>query len=71
VATKQYLTMQEAADELGVTRFTISRLVRSGTLASYASPLNRRQKLVKREDLEALREPVRLESEGEMGKAVA
>jgi excisionase family DNA binding protein len=71
MATKDYLTMQEAADELGVTRFTISRLVRAGTLASYASPLNRRQKLVKREDVEALREPVPLNPVDEMGKAVA
>jgi excisionase family DNA binding protein len=71
MATKNYLTMQEAADELGVTRFTISRLVRAGTLAAYASPLNRRQKLVKREDIEALREPVPLEPPAEMGKAVA
>ena len=71
MATKDYLTMQEAAEVLGVTRFTISRLVRDGVLASYVSPLNRRQKLVKRADVEALREPVPVEPARDTGKAAA
>jgi excisionase family DNA binding protein len=71
MTTKDYLTVQEAAEVLGVTRFTVSRLVREGVLASYVSPLNRRQKLVKRDDIEALREPVPVKPARDSGKAAA
>lgn len=64
-----YLTMQKAAEHLGVSYWTVYRLVKAGTLRTYASPVNRRVKLVRRADLEALRQP-RLIADAE-GKAAA
>jgi len=62
VATVDFVTLTEAADELGVSRFKMSRLIRDGELRAYVSPLNRKQKLVRRRDLEALREPVEVDA---------
>ena len=56
-----FVTLVEAADELGVSRFKISRLIRDGELRAYVSPLNRKQKLVRRGDLAALKKPVPVE----------
>ncbi len=57
-----FVTLTEAAEELGVWRFKMSRLSRDGELRTFVSPLNRKQKLVRRGDLEALREPVEVET---------
>ena len=62
MATVDFVTLTEAADELGVSRFKMSRLIRDGELRAYVSPLNRKQKLVRRRDLEALREPVEVDA---------
>ncbi len=40
----------------------MSRLIRYGALRCYVSPLNRKQKLVRRRDLDALREPVEVDT---------
>ena len=60
MATDDFVTLVEAAEELGVSRFKVSRLIRDGELRAYVSPLNRKQKLVRRGDLEGLKEPVEL-----------
>ena len=53
-----YVTMGEAEKLLGVSRFKLWQLVREGVLPTFVSPLDRRQKLVRREDLDRLHEPV-------------
>jgi excisionase family DNA binding protein len=67
MTTSEFLTLTEAAEELGVSRFKMSRLIRDGELQVFVSPLNRRQKLVRRGDLAPLKEPMPVE--GGMGKA--
>jgi excisionase family DNA binding protein len=64
-----FLTLQQAADLMGVHRITVWRLVRAGKLRTYRSQANRRVKLVKRADVEALMRP-RLIEDTE-GKAAA
>lgn len=49
-----YLTVQQAAELMGIHRITVWRLVRAGKLQTYQSEINRRVKLVKRADLEEM-----------------
>ena len=60
----QYVTMTEAQAILGVSRFKIWQLVKDGRLPTFQSELDRRQKLIRRNDLDALREPRELEPRG-------
>ncbi len=46
--------MREAARILGVSNAKIWRLVRDGVLATSQNPLDRREKLIRRDDLERL-----------------
>jgi len=71
MSTHEFLDVGQAAELLDVTRFTISRLIRAGELTAYVSPLNRRKKLLRREDVEALRQPVPVEQEGSKKAAAA
>jgi excisionase family DNA binding protein len=71
MSTNEFLDVEQAAELLGVTRFTISRLIRAGELPTYVSPLNRRKKLLRREDVEALRQPVPIEPEDTKKAAAA
>jgi excisionase family DNA binding protein len=64
-----FVSMQQAADLMGVSYWTVYRLVKAGKLPTYRSPLNRRVKLVKRSDLAALMTPTPIEPEE--GKAAA
>ena len=50
----EYLTIQEAAEALGVSRWRMWNLVKSGELEAITSPLDRRVKLVRREDVDRL-----------------
>ncbi len=52
-----FVTMREAQDVLGVSSFTIWRMVRDGELTAYQSRTDRRKKLIRRADLEALKQP--------------
>src|SRR5215213_8209138 len=52
-----FVTMREAAEILGVSKFTMWRLVRDGELAAYRSGSDKREKLVKRADVEAYKAP--------------
>jgi excisionase family DNA binding protein len=56
-ALDDFLTLQQAADLMRVHRITVWRLVRDGKLRMYQSETNRRVKLVKRADVEALMRP--------------
>ena len=53
----KYLSLSEAAKYLGVSRVTVWRRIRDGTLASYQASTSRREKLVRRRDLDELRRP--------------
>jgi excisionase family DNA binding protein len=53
----EYLSLQEAADLMGVSRFKIWRLVREGKLETFESERDRRERLVRRTDIEALIRP--------------
>lgn len=52
---EEYVTVGEARVMLGVSKMTMSRLIREGTLKAEQDPLNLRVKLIKRSDVEALR----------------
>ena len=54
---EEYLTLQQAADLMGVSRFKLWRLVRDGKLTAHVSERDRREKLVRRADVEALMQP--------------
>jgi excisionase family DNA binding protein len=48
------VTMREAAALLGISNTKIWRLVRDGVLTATINPLDRREKLIRREDIEQL-----------------
>jgi hypothetical protein len=50
----ELITLTAARNILGVSRTKIWRLVREGTLIVYSNPLDKREKLVKRSQVEAL-----------------
>ncbi len=52
---KDYMTMREAQEYLGISKVKISKLVKEGTLKTKGNPLDSRVKLVKREDVEKLK----------------
>ncbi len=52
-----YLTLTEAARLLRVSRWTLYRRVEEAGLSVYELPANRRVKLVRRSDIEALMRP--------------
>lgn len=64
----EFLTLGEAQDRLGVSRFKITQLVKEGKLTVYRSDLDRREKLVKVSELDALTKP---KSEDTPGKIAA
>ncbi len=64
------ITLTEAAEQLGVSRFKISRLVRDGALQAYTSVLDKRQRLVRQADVDALRNEV-VPVEADQSKAAA
>jgi excisionase family DNA binding protein len=68
MSTDQYLGITEAADHLGVSRYTMWRLVRKGEIPTFVSPLNRRKKLVRRDDVEQLKLPVPVHEAGKVQK---
>jgi excisionase family DNA binding protein len=67
----EYVTMTEAQEILGVSRFKIWQLVKDGRLPTFQSELDRRQKLIRRADLDALRKPRRLEAQGKAAPVTA
>jgi excisionase family DNA binding protein len=55
----EYVTVQEAARMLGMARMTFWRRLREGAMLVYRSERDRRVRLVKRADVERMREPIR------------
>lgn len=51
----EYLTVGEARELLGVSKPVIARLIRENVLQAVLDPLNRRVKLIKRSEVEALK----------------
>ncbi len=52
----EFVTMAEARAILGVSNYTIWRMVREGELTAYQSAVDRRRKMIRRADLDRLRE---------------
>jgi excisionase family DNA binding protein len=68
----EYLTLTEAAERTGISRVTLWRMVKGGKLPVYASPRDRRAKLIKWAEMEELLRPVPLGEEATAeGKAAA
>jgi len=55
------LTLKEAREYLKVSKPKIWRLVKQGVLPVYSDELDKRKKLVRREDVEKLKQPRRIE----------
>ncbi len=53
----EYVTMQEAADLLGVSRFQVSTVVKRLKLKVFETPADRRRKLLLREEVLRLAQP--------------
>ncbi|MBV9278532.1 MAG: helix-turn-helix domain-containing protein [Chloroflexi bacterium] len=53
-AAPDTVTMKEAARLLGISNAKIWRLVKDGALPAHQNPLDRREKLIRREDVERL-----------------
>lgn len=69
---EEFLPLMQAASFLGVSRMKLSRMVRAGELAYVTSPLDKRVKLFRREDLDQLKQaprPARLHASAEAGPA--
>lgn len=66
---QEYLTLNDAAAYLGVSRFKVWQLVKAGRLQAYQNDADRRHRWFKRADLDDVKRlrPV----EGEEGKAAA
>ena len=54
VADREYISVAEARDLLGVSKTRIATMIARGELAWEHNPVDRRGKLVKRSDVEAL-----------------
>ena len=55
--SQDLVSSREAAKRLGVSPVTLRRRVNRGELATYVDPLDDRRKLLRVQDLEALRQP--------------
>ncbi len=68
---EEYLQLGAAAELLGVSRFKLRGFINDGLLPVYESLIDARQKLVRREDVLALRTPRRIDPSGEDTKKAA
>ena len=55
----EYLNIQEAAEALGVTRRRIWKMVKDGELEATTNPLDRREKLIPRSEVDRFSKFVR------------
>ena len=53
----EFLSLKEAQDYLSVSKTKMWNLVKSGVLTAYSDPLDKRKKLVRRDDIEKLKQP--------------
>jgi len=49
------MTVEEVRKELGVSKVTMARLIKDGTVKVEPNPFDRRSKLIRRQDLEKLK----------------
>lgn len=61
----EFVTMREAQEILGVSNYTIWKMVKDGRIEVYESQLDRRKKLVRRLDLEERMRPTKKHSQDE------
>lgn len=57
----EYLTLNEAAEELGISRVTLWRRSQKGQVDLYQSEQDQRIRLVKRSDIERMKQPVKID----------
>ena len=62
---EEYLNLVEASRYLGISRATLYKLIREDKLPVYQSDLNRTVRLVRRADLDQLRQPRTITSRAE------
>jgi Helix-turn-helix domain len=55
MAESEFWTVRQAREYLGVAKKTMARLIKEGTLTTADSPLDKRVKMVRRADVEALK----------------
>lgn len=67
MTASDFRNIQDAAKAVGMSRFTVWRLIRDGKLHVYQSEIDRRAKLVNMADLAHLIEPKLIES-GQNGR---
>jgi excisionase family DNA binding protein len=56
MSNDDFVSMAEAQRILGVSNYTVWRMVRDGELTAYQSSLDRRRKMIRRSDLDAVAE---------------
>jgi excisionase family DNA binding protein len=54
MATSEYISVAEAREILGVSKTRIAEMVKRGELTSEPNPVDRRGKLLRRDEVEAL-----------------
>lgn len=65
-AVEEYLTVLAAAKYLEISRDKVSRLIRSDSLKAITNPLDNRQRLIPRKELDKLRFKGRIVDESEV-----
>ncbi len=55
---EEFIKLNEARVHFKIGRPKMKRLIESGTLPTYENPLDKREILIKKEDLEKLKQPV-------------
>jgi hypothetical protein len=57
MAERELITLKQARERLGISKVTMTKLVRERGLTLYENPLDARQKLVDAAEIEALKQP--------------
>ncbi len=74
MSERELITLREARERLGISRVTMTRLVKEGRFTVYENPIDRREKLVDAAEVAAYARPRPIrpaDGEGSEGKAAA